>query len=68
MTSQVDATHETLTKRQSQLESALGDLSTKADTVQEQALKHARLTNETLGKEMARTEKIMSTLEQFCRN
>ena len=35
------------------------------DTLQEQSLKHARMTNETVAKEVTRIEKIMSTLEQF---
>ena len=47
------------------LEHTLSDLATKIDTLQEQALKHARLTNDTLGKEMNRAERILSTLEQF---
>jgi hypothetical protein len=38
------------------------------DTLQEQTLKHARLTNDTLAKELARTEKIMSTLEQYAKS
>ena len=35
------------------------------DTLQEQSLKHARMINETLSKEVTRIEKIMSTLEGF---
>jgi len=33
------------------------------DTLQEQSIKHARMTNETLAKEVTRIEKVMSTLE-----
>lgn len=35
------------------------------DTLQEQSLKHARMTNETLSKEVTRIEKVMSTIEGF---
>jgi len=38
------------------------------DTLQEQAIKHARMTNVTLTKEVTRIEKIMSTLEQFAKS
>ena len=38
------------------------------DTIQEHSIKHARLTNETLTKEVSRIEKIMSTLEQFTKH
>ncbi len=48
-------------------ESLAKDLSFKMDTLQEQTLKHARITNETLAKEFARTEKIISTLEQYAK-
>ena len=39
------------------------DLVSKVDTLQEQSIKHARMTNETLAKEVTRIEKVMSTLE-----
>ena len=35
------------------------------DILQTQSLKHARMTNETLAKEVGRIEKVMSTFEQF---
>ena len=51
--------------RLSAFEQAISDTSFKVDTMQEQALKHARLTNDTMGKETQRTEKIIATLENF---
>ena len=41
----------------------LTDLVSKMDTVQEQSLKHARMTNDSVSKEIARVEKVISTLE-----
>ena len=38
------------------------------DTLQEQSIKHARMTNDTLTKEVTRIEKVMSTLEQFTKH
>ena len=46
-------------------ERTLGDLVVKMDTLQDQAIKHARMTNETLAKEVTRIEKVMGTLESF---
>ncbi len=54
-------------RRVSSFESLAKDLSFKMDTLQEQTLKHARITNDTLAKEFARTEKIISTLEQYAK-
>lgn len=51
--------------KQSVLEGTLADLVVKMDTLQDQAIKHARMTNETLAKEVTRIEKVMGTLESF---
>lgn len=47
------------------LEGTLSELVMKMDTLQDQAIKHARMTNETLAKEVTRIEKVMGTLESF---
>ena len=57
-----------ITKKQQFLELTLTDLVSKMDTLQEQSIKHARMTNETLAKEVTRIEKVMSTLEQFTKH
>jgi hypothetical protein len=51
--------------KQAILEGTLSDLVMKMDTLQEQSIKHARLTNDTVAREITRVEKVMSTLEQF---
>lgn len=59
---------ESIAKRQQFLEATLKDMVSSVDTIQEQSLKHARQTNETLTKEVTRVEKVMSTLEQFVKH
>lgn len=66
--SKVNSISEGIRSKQSILESTLSDLVTKMDTLQEQSLKHARMTNESLSKEVTRIEKVMSTLESFTKN
>lgn len=44
------------------------EISTKADTIQDEVIKHSRMTSETLQKEVIRNEKIISTLETFVRS
>lgn len=51
--------------KQAILEGTLSDLVMKMDTLQESSIKHARMTNDTVAKEITRVEKVMSTLEQF---
>jgi hypothetical protein len=63
--SKVNSISEGIRSKQSILESTLSDLVMKMDTLQEQSLKHARMTNESLSKEVTRIEKVMSTLESF---
>lgn len=63
--SRVNSISEAIKSKQSILEGTLSDLVMKMDTLQEQSLKHARMINETLSKEVTRIEKIMSTLEGF---
>jgi len=45
----------------------VGDVLKKVDTIQENALKHARMTNTTVSKEVNRMEKVISTLEVFAK-
>ena len=59
---------EKITKKQQFIELTLTDLVGKMDTLQEQSIKHARMTNETLAKEVTRIEKVMSTLELFTKH
>ena len=59
---------EAIAKRQQFLEATLKDQVTKMDTLQEQSIKHARLTNDTLTKEVTRIEKVMSTMEQYMKH
>lgn len=54
-----------VSKRQQFIERNLADQTSKMDILQTQSLKHARMTNETLAKEVGRIEKVMSTFEQF---
>ena len=54
-----------MAKRQQLIEQAVKDQVEKMDTLQEQTLKHARMSNETVAKEVTRIEKVMSTLEQY---
>ena len=63
--SKVNSISEGIRSKQSILESTFSDLVMKMDTLQEQSLKHARMTNESLSKEVTRIEKVMSTLESF---
>jgi hypothetical protein len=50
------------------IEVTVRDSLSKVDTIQESALKHARLTNETMNKEVSRFEKVVSTFEQFSKS
>ena len=59
---------EAIAERQQFLEATLKDQVTKMDTLQEQSIKHARLTNDTLTKEVTRIEKVMSTMEQYMKH
>jgi hypothetical protein len=61
----VSSISEGIKSKQAILEGTLSDLVMKMDTLQEQSIKHARLTNDTVAREITRVEKVMSTLEQF---
>lgn len=50
------------------MDKSLQEIQLKIDTLQEEALKHGRLTNETLAREIERTEKIMSTMDVFVKS
>lgn len=50
------------------MDQAFMDQSMKIDTLQEEALKHAKHTTDTLAKEIARSEKIMSTMDVFVKS
>ena len=43
----------------------MDDLVQRSETVEELGLKHARVTNETMNKEVNRLEKIVATLEDY---
>ena len=59
---------EAIESRQMTIEVTVRDALSKVDTIQESALKHARLTNDTMNKEVSRFEKIVSTFEQFSKS
>ena len=59
---------EAVEARQMTIEVTVRDSLSKVDTIQESALKHARLTNETMNKEVSRFEKVVSTFEQFTKS
>ena len=59
----MSAISENINKRQQFLETTLREQVDKMDTLQEQAIKHARQTNDIVTKEVTRIEKVMSTLE-----
>jgi len=50
------------------MDKSLQDVQLKIDTLQEEALKHGKLTNDTLAREIARTEKIMSTMDVYVKS
>jgi len=45
------------------VEQSIEEVMQRSEQVQENSLKHARVTNETMNKEVNRLEKIVSTLE-----
>ena len=47
------------------LEQTLSDIVQRSEQVQEMSLKHARLTSETVDREVGRLEKIVGTLEGY---
>jgi hypothetical protein len=51
-------------QRQTALESGLVETRSKLEELSEQTFKHAKLVNETMGKEAARMEKISSAMEK----
>ena len=59
---------EAIEQRQVGLEVTMRDSISKMDTVQESALKHARLTNDTMVREVNRFELVVSTFEQFTKS
>lgn len=65
--SRVNSISDAIDAKQARIEETLSDLVSKMDTLQEQAIKHARMTNDTLSKEITRIEKVMSTLESFAK-
>lgn len=63
--SRVNAISDGIKSKQAVIEGTLSDMVIKMDTLQEQAIKHARMTNDSLAKEVTRIEKVMSTIESF---
>ena len=47
------------------MEQNIEEVMQRSETVQEMGLKHARVTNETMNKEINRLEKIVATLEDY---
>lgn len=64
----VTTVQESVETRHGVMDQSLQDIQLKIDTLQEEALKHGRLTNDTLAKEIARAEKIMSTMDVFVKS
>ena len=65
MNSQINKQRNQIDLRQNMLEQNIEDVMHRSESVQEMSLKHARVSNETMNKEINRLEKIVSTLEEY---
>ena len=65
MTTQINNTKNSCDVRINIIEQNMEEILQRSDTVEELGLKHARVTNETMNKEVNRLEKIVATLEDY---